>query len=144
MINAKHGVGALFICPTTNRVLMNLRSPHKSHGLCWSLWGGMIENGESPSTALHREMSEELGKVPDIQKIYPFDIYESRDKSFRYYTFICIVDSEFIPVLNDEAVGYAWTEVGIWPRPLHYGARKSLTSKNALDKINLIVGQHRQ
>ncbi len=140
--DVKNAVGALIICPSTNRALLNLRAPYKTHSLCWSLWGGMIEGNETPSSALIREFSEEMGFVPQIEKLYPFDIYESNDKSFKYYTFICITDSEFTPELNSESVGYAWTQVGIWPRPMHFGARKSLTTKKALTKIKMIIDQH--
>lgn len=140
--DVKNAVGALIICPSTNRALLNLRAPYKTHSLCWSLWGGMMEDGETPSVSLIREFKEEMGLIPQIEKLYPFDIYESSDKSFRYYTFICIVDNEFTPELNQESVGYAWTKIGIWPKPLHFGARKSLTSKKSLSKIKMIIEQH--
>ena len=138
----KTGVGALIICPKTKRVLLNLRAPHKTHSLCWSLWGGMIENDETPKEALLRELQEEIGFTIPIGRIYPFDIYESRDKHFRYYTFVCITDEEFMPDLNHEAVGYCWTKLGVWPKPMHTGARRSFCSKKALEKLSIIVDQH--
>lgn len=141
--NAKCGVGALIVCPTSGRSLFNMRSPEKSYGLCWSLWGGMIEGDESPKTALLREFQEEMGLVPDIEKLYPFDIYESKDRLFRYYTFIAIVTDEFIPTINHEAVGYAWVKIGTWPKPMHTGAKRSLCNKKAEEKIRIIVDQHK-
>jgi ADP-ribose pyrophosphatase YjhB (NUDIX family) len=140
---AKSGVGALIISSSTERTLFNLRAPDKSYGLCWSLWGGMIEEGESPKVALLREFSEEMGFVPDLKKLYPFDIYESKDKMFRYYTFIAIVQDEFMPNINHEAVGYSWIKAGIWPKPMHTGARKSLCNTKAEEKIKIILDQHR-
>lgn len=139
----KTGVGTLFICSATDRVLLNLRAPYKSHSLCWSLWGGMMEEDEIPKDTLLRELDEEMGFIPDINKIYPFDIYESKDKHFRYYTFVCVVDEEFTPDINKEAVGYAWTKLGIWPKPMHAGAKTSFCKKKSLDKLRIILDQHK-
>lgn len=139
----KTAVGTLFLCAQTARVLLNLRSTYKTHSLCWSLWGGMTEDCDKlPKDTLFRELTEEMGFVPDIEKIYPFDIYESKDGHFRYYTFVCVVDEEFVPVLNEEAVGYSWTKLGIWPKPMHEGARNSFCKKKALVKLQMILDQH--
>lgn len=139
----KVACGALFLCYDTNRVLLNLRAPHKSHNLSWSLWGGMLENNESPKDCLLRELTEEIGFVPDITKIYPFDIFESSDKLFKYYSFVCVVKKEFIPVLNSESSGYTWINLGVWPKPMHKGARITLCNKKSLEKLNLILMQHK-
>lgn len=138
----KTGVGTLFVCPSTERVLLNLRAPYKTHSLCWSLWGGMSELNETPKDTLLRELSEEMGYVPNIAKMYPFDIYESKDKHFRYYTFVCVVSDEFIPDINKEAVGYAWTKLGVWPKPMHAGAKTSFCKAKAVDKLKIIIDQH--
>jgi len=141
-MTTKSGAGALFISAKTGQALFSLRAPYKTHKLTWSLWGGMLDGDETPKEALFRELEEEMGFVPDIEKIYPFDIYESRDKEFRYYTFIWIVDEEFIPKLNKEAVGYAWVKLGTWPKPLHEGARRTLCTNKAKALIDIIVSQH--
>lgn len=139
----KTGVGALFVCSKTARVMLNLRAPYKTHSLCWSLWGGMTENDETPKETLLRELEEEMGIVPEISRIYPFDIYESKDKHFRYYTFVCVVDEEFTPNINKEAVGYAWTKLGVWPKPMHAGARTSLCKAKSVEKLKMIIEQHK-
>lgn len=142
MQDKKMACGALFLCYKTNRILMNLRASHKTHNLSWSLWGGMLENNETPKDCLLREIKEEIGFIPDIAKIYPFDIFESRDELFKYYSFVCVVENEFIPDLNDESDGYCWTTIGIWPKPMHKGARITLCNKKAIEKLNLIKEQH--
>ena len=143
-MSEKTAVGAILICPKTNNMLLNLRAQHKTHSLCWSLWGGMMEKDDAkPKDALYRELQEEMGFVPDIEKIYPFDIYESKDKHFRYYTFVCVVEEEFTPTLNIESAGYAWTKIGIWPKPMHEGAKISFCKKKSLDKLHMILDQHR-
>ena len=138
----KDACGAIFLSKKTGRVLLNLRAPYKSHNLCWSLWGGMKVDGETPKDCLLRELSEEMGFVPDIDKIYPYDIYESNDKSFRYYSYICVVDDEFNPILNEESVGYCWTKLGIWPVPMHQGAKVTLCNKKSLSKLKIILENH--
>jgi len=60
LINVKTGVGTIFISSTTSRILLNLRAPYKTHPLMWSLWGGMIEENETPKQALMRELEEEM------------------------------------------------------------------------------------
>jgi 8-oxo-dGTP pyrophosphatase MutT (NUDIX family) len=112
--------GALFLTSDTNRVLLQLRASWKSsHRNEWSLFGGLAKGDETPSEAMRRECTEEMGMFPEVTKIYPFDIYESRDKGFRYYTFIVVVDKEFQPTINDESLGYGWFDFGIWPKPQH-------------------------
>jgi 8-oxo-dGTP pyrophosphatase MutT (NUDIX family) len=138
----KIAVGTIFVSITTNRVLLNLRAPHKTHSQEWSLWGGMMEAGEQPKEALLRELTEEMGFVPDIEKIYPFDVYQSRDKHFKYYSFVSIVKDEFIPELNNESCGYCWIDLGQWPKPMHQGARISFCNIKSIDKIKLILSQH--
>jgi len=140
----KEGAGVLFICKKTLRMCLALRAPHKSYGLCWSLWGGMIEEGESPKDCLYREFKEEMGFVPCVDRLYPFDIYHSKDGHFKYYTFVCIVNDEFIPILNNENCGYAWLDYNTWPKPMHTGAKRSFCNKKAKEKLKLIVDQYTQ
>jgi ADP-ribose pyrophosphatase YjhB (NUDIX family) len=139
---AKIGVGAIFVSIKTRRVLLNLRAPHKTHPMQWSLWGGMMELGEQPKEALLREMTEEMGSVPDIERMYPFDVYQSRDTHFKYYSFVCVVEDEFVPELNQESCGYCWIDLGNFPKPMHQGARISFCNEKAIDKINTILSQH--
>ena len=72
-----------------------------------------MEEGEQPKEALLRELTEEMGFVPDIERIYPFDVYQSKDKHFKYYSFVCVVNDEFTPVLNQESCGYCWVDLGL-------------------------------
>jgi 8-oxo-dGTP pyrophosphatase MutT (NUDIX family) len=138
----KTAAGALFVSSKTKRVLLNLRAPYKTHKYEWSLFGGMIDGDETPKEALDRECTEEMGFVPSVTKTYPIDIYESRDKNFRYYTFVCIVEDEFIPVLNEESIGYTWIDLGTWPKPMHSGARNTFCSLKGQALLEIIVGQH--
>lgn len=142
LLPEKTGVGTLIVSTKTKRVLLNLRAQHKTHSMSWALFGGMIEEGEQPKEALLRELREEMGFDPEIEKIYPFDIYTSKDGHFKYYSFVCIVSEEFNPILNAESCGYCWINLGDWPKPMHQGAKISFCNTKAIDKIKLILSQH--
>lgn len=143
MNDDKVGVGTLVVSISTNNVLLGLRAPYKTHGMCWALFGGMLENSETPKEALLRELKEEMGVVPEITKIYPFDVYQSKDKHFKYYSFVCVVEEEFAPILNKESAGYCWVNLGCWPKPMHQGAKVSFCNPKAIEKIKMILDQHK-
>ena len=136
------GVGTVFLALDTERVLLQFRNSDKRHKHTWGFWGGLVEKGESPYEALTRELDEELGLVPDINKLNPIDVYQSKDKNFMYYSFVAVVDKEFIPTLNDESAGYAWVNIGQWPKPLHEGARSTLGRNKGTDKLSTILSIH--
>ena len=50
--------------------------------------------------------------------------YQSKDQNFYYYSFVYVVEEEFHHLnLNGESAGYAWVNIGNWPKPLHNGAK---------------------
>ena len=51
--------------------------------------------------------------------------------------------SRFSPILNDENIGYGWIKLGLWPKPMHTGARKSFCTPKAYEKLRMIIDQHR-
>ncbi len=54
-------VAAAVLIDTDGRVLLAQRPAHKAHGGLWEFPGGKIDAGETPETALIRELREELG-----------------------------------------------------------------------------------
>lgn len=142
MLAEKTGVGTLFVSVRTNRILLSLRAGYKTHGMMWSLFGGMMEPGEQPKDALLRELTEEMNSVPDIERIYPFDVYQSKDKHFKYYSFVTIVEEEFTPMLNYENCGYCWVNLSCWPKPMHQGAKISFCNHRAEERIKMMISQH--
>ncbi len=132
-------IGGLFYCWTTQRFLFVLRGAECPRPNTWALVGGKLENNETLNIGLHREIQEELGFLPDIRKTIPIDTYENEDQSFKYYTWLLIVDKEFIPQLNYENQGYAWVGFNGWPKPLHPGLYASFNENVFKKKIATIV-----
>jgi len=139
--NLDHNIvcsGALFYARNTKRFLFLERTKTKTAGQ-WGLVGGMAEGNETPWKALEREISEEVGKTPPIKKVIPLEMFTSNDSKFFFHTYLTIVDNEFIPTLNNEHSGYAWTNVNCWPKPLHVGLRNTLQNKAIKDKLQTVL-----
>ena len=130
-------VGVWFLSKTTGRYLYLLRNDPKHPG-SWGLPGGKVESGETLLGAMERECTEELGAFPVYQQMMPLEKFTSTDSVFEYYTWVCVVDSEFVPVLNEEHIGYAWIDRGVWPKPMHPGLWNTVNLDAIKDKIGLI------
>jgi 8-oxo-dGTP pyrophosphatase MutT (NUDIX family) len=102
--------------------------------------GGKKEpNDQTPHDTLMREIAEEVGKTPAIKKVIPLELFTSNDQLFQYNTYVLLVEREFIPVLNDEHSGYAWCDLGAWPKPLHRGVRTSLANRIIKTKLEVLL-----
>lgn len=131
--------GVLFLSLETGKCLLQLRNSKKKHRHTWGFFGGLIENDETPYESIQRELTEEIGFVPELQKLNPIDVYQSKDKKFMYHSFAYVVDKEFMPTLNDESAGYAWVDIGVWPKPLHEGCRATLERNDGATKLHTIL-----
>lgn len=131
--------GGLFLTKSTKRFLFLLRTQGRTAGT-WGFVGGKKEpQDQTPYDTLTREIHEEIGDIPPIQKMIPLEQYTSSDQHFRYNTYVIIVNDEFIPTLNEEHSAYAWCDYGCFPKPLHQGVKSSLNSKSVKSKIELIL-----
>ena len=134
------GAGVVFLAKDTGRCMLQLREGNKRFNHTWGFWGGIIEKGETPFECIQREVEEEIGVVPELQKLNPIDVYQSKDKNFYYYSFVYVVDKEFMPPrINGESAGYAWVNIGQWPKPLHNGAKITLTKNGGTEKLHTIL-----
>jgi 8-oxo-dGTP pyrophosphatase MutT (NUDIX family) len=139
MSKVSNGVGVLFYSRSTNRHLFLLRSPDaRGDGPCWGLPGGKVEDGETLLDSLSRECREEIGQWPEGVRLLPLEMFTAESGRFRYHTFYAQLAEEFVPVLNDEHCGYAWIDVGHFPRPLHRGLFNTLTYDIIQEKIAII------
>lgn len=131
--------GGLFLAKDTKRFLFLLRTQGRTAGT-WGLVGGRKEPTDAtPFEALKREVEEEIGKVTEIKKTIPLELFTSNDQNFQYNTYVVIVDKEFIPVLNEEHSGYAWCSFDNWPKPLHQGVKTSFANKVIRAKLELLL-----
>ncbi len=131
--------GGLFYARDTKRFLLLHRAQGKTAGT-WGFVGGKKEQSDQTLIdALKREISEEVGALPTINKIVPLELFISNDQHFQYNTYLLVVDKEFIPELNSEHSGYSWVSYDQWPKPLHQGVRNSLNSKIIRAKLELLI-----
>ena len=129
--------GCLFYAKSSKRFLF-LNRQQKQKGT-WGMVGGSTHETETPWQGLQREIVEELGFQPTISKTIPLELFVSKDTRFKFHTFVCVVDTEFVPKLNVEHSGYAWVSVNAWPLPLHEGVRKTLQNKQIEPKLQTIL-----
>jgi len=80
-------VAGVIFDPRRERVLLALRKPSQHQGDRWEFPGGKIEEGESETAALARELQEELGIRPD--ELSPRTVIEHAyaDKTVRLAVF---------------------------------------------------------
>lgn len=126
-------VGVWFYSLDTQRYLYLLRNDARHPGT-WGLPGGKSNDKETLIQTIERECCEEMGFMPKYLKLMPVEQFTSQDGKFLYHTFFCSVQSEFIPVLNDEHIGWAWINAGSWPKPMHPGLWSTVNFESVRDK----------
>lgn len=129
--------GALFYAKNTKRFLLLQKAKGKHQGT-WGLVGGTNNENETAWQGLQREISEEIGSMPDIIKTIPLETFVSNDTVFNFHTYLCIIENEFMPVLSDEHQGWAWCTVDGAPKPLHQGLRSSFSNKTIRTKLQTV------
>lgn len=105
--------------------------------MTWALPGGKININETVVVGLAREIEEELGGRITDPKLIPIEKYTSDDGKFVYHTFFVSVDEEFVPILNDEHIGYAWLPLAAAPKPLHPGILRTINNTTVCAKISV-------
>lgn len=127
--------GALFKAEDTERFFFLLRSSQTSYPSNWSLCGGKIHNDEHILEGLTREITEEIGFMPKVDKWISFNCFTSNDKNFCYHSILILTPNEFVPTLNHENDGYAWVDIQYPPKPLHPRLREVITSKILIESL---------
>ena len=129
--------GALFYAKSTRRFLLLQKAQGKHEGT-WGLVGGTTVSGETPWQGLQREIVEEIGSCPEIIKTIPLETFVSNDRIFNFHTYLCVIQDEFVPILSDEHIGWAWATIDRAPKPLHQGLRNSFSSKTIRTKLQTV------
>jgi len=133
-------VGVWFLSRSTGSYLYLLRNDPK-HPETWGLPGGKVEAGETLLAAMQRECCEELGFFPQYLKLLPLEKFTSPDGVFEYNTWVCVLDAEFVPVLNDEHIGHAWINRKVWPKPMHPGLWSTVNIDSVKEKLADVESQ---
>ena len=76
--------------------------------------------------------------MPNIIKTIPLESFVSNDNVFNFHTYLCVIESEFVPILSTEHSGWAWATIDNAPYPLHKGLRSSFGNKTIRTKIQTI------
>ncbi len=129
--------GALIYSRSTQRFLL-LQKAQGKHSGTWGLVGGTMHEDENPWQGLQREITEEIGSIPEITKTIPLETFVSNDTVFNFHTYLCVVENEFVPLLSDEHSGWAWSTMDSTPKPLHQGLRNSFSNKTVKTKLQTV------
>lgn len=129
--------GALIYAKSTRRFLLVQKAQGKHTGT-WGLVGGTNLQDENPWQGLQREIIEEIGQLPPIIKTIPLETFVSNDQVFNFHTYLCVIDSEFVPVLSSEHCAWAWSTIDYAPKPLHQGLRNSFSNKTTRTKLQTV------
>ena len=128
--------GIFFYASDTKRFLYLLRNDNKNPGN-WGIPGGKIESNETLFEGVERECIEEISFFPKNAKLVP--IQKFINNTFTYHTFFCKVDSEFVPMLNEEHCGYAWTDYEHYPKPMHPGLFNTVNFDVVQEKLKKLI-----
>lgn len=128
--------GVFFYSRSTQRFLFLLRVEDKGPSN-WGIPGGKVEKGETLLSGIARECAEEMKFFPTDAKLVP--IQKFVNNNFTYHTFFCAVEDEFIPILNEEHCGYAWTSFDHYPKPLHPGLFNTVNLDVVVDKLKKLI-----
>lgn len=117
----------LLIYNESNQVFLVFRSPEVFDPNMWGIPGGRVEPSETEWDAAVSESSEELGRLPPVQRVDQ-KVYRSGD--FTYTTFIVRMSDadakRWRVVLNWENTKWGWFDPKRPPEPLHPGVRAIL------------------
>jgi 8-oxo-dGTP diphosphatase len=74
---------------TQGEFLACLRPAGKHLGGCWEFPGGKVDFGETPESALVRELAEELGVLVEVERALSPVIWDYGDRVIRLLPFRC-------------------------------------------------------
>ena len=123
-----HRAAGLILQTPDDCALFLKRSETGDHKGEWCWPGGGIEGDEKPVDAALREVREETGWIREEEKLEQVD---QSDGDVEFTTFKVKVNNPFIPMLDDEHIGWAWAPLSDPPQPLHPGCVATL------DKVGL-------
>lgn len=118
------------------QVLLQQRSPGRSHAGLWEFPGGKAEPGESLDAALFREIEEELAIRIDLAAIEPLSFSTTPGQAYVVLLYTCPVWSGDPQPLDAQALGWYSAEElpGLALLPLDIPLARSLIAYLKSDK----------
>ena len=143
------GAGIMLLASTGNVLFLRRTADAPDCPGCWDFPGGGVEDGETAEQAAVRECGEEIGFVPDgLRSLHTRTIGSPPPRGVvsagvpdglpglgapaanypqvDFTTFVQRVDDEFVPTLDGEHDGFAWSKPDAPPAPLHPGCQIAL------------------
>lgn len=123
--NKKIVAGVLIKCVKTNNVLLLKRNDKTP---TWALVSGGVDKGESPLTALKREIYEEMFVNPNKINYKFIRVEHIPEKNMNFHYYEGFTESQFKPILDHENLDYLWCDVNHLPSPLYTGLLQKIKS----------------
>lgn len=109
---SRNGAWAIIHCIDTGKFLLGKRSSTVNNSGAWNFFGGRIDRGEEPCSALVRELAEEAGfrvKQKQLIKLGCVSGIRRRGSGDCYmHYYLLKVEREVAPRLNREHSNYRW------------------------------------
>ena len=100
--------GIMFLAADGQALLLK-RGDTGDHQAEWCFPGGKIEEGESAEAAACRETKEEIGILPDGERVL---LMQRIADGVNFTTFLQRVAEPFTPTLSDEHTAFMWAKPG--------------------------------
>lgn len=122
--NSQAGAWAIIYCRATGTFLFGKRSAAVNKPGLWNLFGGHLEEGETPIAAMTRELEEETGLVVGDGALASFGGVSGAempalghvDALRDLHYFLLVTEREIEPRLNPEHSAYRWCKPDKLPR----------------------------
>jgi 8-oxo-dGTP diphosphatase len=85
-----------FVCNKQGKYLLAKRHAAKEHGGLWEFPGGKIEDGESPSKAIVREIMEEFVADIEVEKLHQHYLYKDSRSEIEFFPISCNLISKVV------------------------------------------------
>jgi ADP-ribose pyrophosphatase YjhB (NUDIX family) len=132
---AGHAAGTLYIAPDGDVLLLRRSSTEKNYAGHWALPGGKGEEGETPEQTADREATEEMGSVPESASRPKLIDSRVTPNKMAFHTFAQPVPEKFVPTLNEEHSGYAWSPFNQLPGPLHPAVESTIKDRLGIEDL---------
>lgn len=107
----KIGAGALIV--HDRAALLGVRSAQEHEPFTLSVFGGMMEDGETPYGCMLREVLQESGLNLHGVPVQLIDKFHNPEDDFEFYTYLVRLEGARPNViLSEESVAYHWVELG--------------------------------